>query len=91
MLKAKAQTDDIILKLLNFKTMQTKKMSLANIQGKLSRNEMKNIMAGLSDGGDGGDDGGATACTQNSDCPSNGKKGCSCNTTLGRCQCVTVS
>lgn len=26
--------------------MQTQKMSLANIQGKLSRNEMKNIMAG---------------------------------------------
>lgn len=26
--------------------MQTKKMSLANIQGKLSRAEMKNIMAG---------------------------------------------
>jgi hypothetical protein len=28
--------------------MQTQKMSLANIQGKLSRNEMKNIMAGSS-------------------------------------------
>jgi hypothetical protein len=28
--------------------MQTKKMSLANIQGKLSRSEMKNIMAGSS-------------------------------------------
>jgi len=27
--------------------MQTTKMSLANIQGKLSRAEMKNIMAGL--------------------------------------------
>lgn len=26
--------------------MKTKKMSLANIQGKLSRNEMKQIMAG---------------------------------------------
>ncbi len=26
--------------------MQTKKMSLANVQGKLSRAEMKNIMAG---------------------------------------------
>ncbi len=26
--------------------MKTTKMSLANIQGKLSRNEMKNIMAG---------------------------------------------
>jgi hypothetical protein len=28
--------------------METKKMSLANIQGKLSRAEMKNIMAGSS-------------------------------------------
>ncbi len=28
--------------------MQTKKMSLANIQGKLSRNEMKNVVAGYS-------------------------------------------
>ena len=27
--------------------MQTQKMSLANIQGKLNRNEMKNIMAGV--------------------------------------------
>ena len=27
--------------------MQTQKMSLANIQGKLSRTEMKNIMAGV--------------------------------------------
>lgn len=31
--------------------MQTKKMSLANIQGKLSRTEMKNIMAGSEAGG----------------------------------------
>ncbi len=31
--------------------MQTKKMSLANIQGKLSRTEMKNIMAGSGSGG----------------------------------------
>lgn len=29
--------------------METKKMSLANIQGKLSRAEMKDIMAGYSD------------------------------------------
>lgn len=35
--------------------MQTKKMSLANIQGKLSRSEMKKIMAG-SGGGKCGDD-----------------------------------
>ena len=30
--------------------MQTKKMSLANMQGKLSRSEMKNIMAGSGSG-----------------------------------------
>ncbi len=33
--------------------MQTIKMSLANIQGKLSRTEMKNIMAGRDFGGGG--------------------------------------
>ncbi len=38
--------------------MQTQKMSLANIKGKLSRAEMKNIMAGS-----------GTSCTQDSDCP----------------------
>jgi hypothetical protein len=31
--------------------MKTTKMSLANIQGKLSRTEMKNIMAGSGGGG----------------------------------------
>ena len=36
------------------------KMSLANIQGKLSRNEMKNIMAGS---------GSCKNCHVNSDCP----------------------
>lgn len=29
-----------------FKNMKTVKMSLANLQGKMSRNEMRNIMAG---------------------------------------------
>ena len=47
MLKAKATTIFLILK---FKTMQTQKMSLANIKGKLSRAEMKNIMAGSGGG-----------------------------------------
>jgi hypothetical protein len=31
--------------------MQTKKMSLANVQGKMSRSEMKGIMAGSSSAG----------------------------------------
>jgi hypothetical protein len=34
---------------LNCKTMETKKMSLANIKGKLSREEMKHIIAGNED------------------------------------------
>lgn len=41
--------------------MQTQKMSLANIKGKLSRAEMKNIMAGSGDSG---------SCTSNADCTS---------------------
>ncbi len=40
----------IILVTLKIKKIETKKMSLANMQGKLSRTEMKNIMAGLSGG-----------------------------------------
>lgn len=44
--------------------MQTKKMSFANIQGKLSRTEMKNIMAGSGTG--------CTKCKVNSDCGVNG-------------------
>jgi hypothetical protein len=43
--------------------MKTLKMSLANIQGKMSRLEMRNIMAGS--GSDGCQD---TICTSNSDC-----------------------
>ena len=43
--------------------MKTKKMSLANIQGKLSRAEMKNIMAGS--GGSGG------CCGSDRDCGGN--------------------
>lgn len=42
----KAKVDTILFNLKNFKKMQTKKMSLANIQGKLGRAEMKNIIAG---------------------------------------------
>ena len=43
MLKTKAETILLISKL---KKMGIQKMSLANIKGKLSRAEMKNIMAG---------------------------------------------
>jgi hypothetical protein len=40
--------------------METRKMSLANVQGKLSRAEMKNIMAGDGDG---------TCAKDGEDCP----------------------
>lgn len=43
--------------------MQTKKMSLANIQGKLSRTEMKKIMAGSADCS-------LAGCASDSDCGS---------------------
>lgn len=45
--------------------MKTKKMSLSNIKGKLSRAEMKNILAGLDPEEDPCND----ECTTNSDCP----------------------
>lgn len=59
--------------------MQTKKMSLAAIQGKLSRAEMKNIMAGSSIEAYG-------TCCYNGDC---GGTGCrywiTCNYTFTKC------
>ena len=59
--------------------MQTKKMSLANIKGKLSRAEMKNIMAGSGDLGWG-------KCCYNGDC---GGTDCmqwvTCNYTFTKC------
>lgn len=58
--------------------MKTSKMSLANIQGKLSRAEMKNIMAGS--GGDG------VACTDNSQCTPYGN--CICFTGFHKCGCI---
>ena len=71
--------------------MKTQKMCLANIQGKLSRTEMKNIMAGSGDG-----DGGCMStgyCASGSCrvrsgrigyCYANGESG------NGRCYCVTA-
>jgi len=44
MLKAAGEKQFFLI--LNFKKMKTTKMSLATIQGKLSRAETKNIMAG---------------------------------------------
>ena len=56
--------------------MQTTKMSLANIQGKLSRAEMKNIMAGS---------GGGTGCGTGISC--SGKKEKDTCGSRGTCQC----
>ncbi len=47
--------------------METKKMTLANVQGKLSRAEMRNVMAGRDE-----DDGipeCKDTCATNADCP----------------------
>lgn len=64
--------------------MQTKKMSLANIQGKLSRTEMKNIMAGS---GAFQCNGYLEKCNQSNQlcCTDRGLK---CNTTQGTGACV---
>lgn len=60
--------------------MKTEKMSLANIQGKLSRAEMKNIMAGSGFGW-------GTCCTPSGDC--GGITGCMqwqpCNQVFTKC------
>jgi len=50
--------------------MQTQKMSLANIQGKLSRTEMKNIMAGVETVGGGTICYSATPCNETGTCGS---------------------
>lgn len=65
--------------------MKNEKMSLANIQGKLSRDEMKNIMAGTAPGG--------TACNCNSkdDCTTWNElciAGCTGGTGAGYCGCL---
>ena len=63
--------------------MQTTKMSLANIQGKLSRPEMKNIMAGSGSG--------SCACGSDRDCGAgaphcNKNKSCDDGKTNGACE-----
>ena len=61
--------------------MQTTKMSLANIQGKLSRTEMKNIMAGS------GDEDTYKCCigTECTDCVRSGGITCSAAATRTKC------
>ncbi len=70
--------------------MQTKKISLATIQGKLSRTEMKNIMAGLST------DPPACTCNSGDQCTATNElcmnSGCTKGTTgyQGTCGCPSV-
>jgi len=69
--------------------MQTKKMSLANIQGKLSRSEMKNIMAGGNTPGEGAKCGSACsgACTYKCGTTTYDDGNCRANSS-GTCYCV---
>ena len=55
--------------------MQIQKMSLANIQGKLTRAEMKNIMAGSGPGGE--------SCNSSAFCRAGGDYCYSCSNTNG--------
>lgn len=66
--------------------MQTTKMSLANMQGKLSRTEMKNIMAGSVDDGKCG-----SSCSGPCTFSSGGSGNChspSSGVNAGKCFCV---
>ena len=68
--------------------MKTTKMSLANIQGKLSRTEMKNIMAGLKGAGDPCNCNSADDCTTwNEMCIAGCEKGQTGK--AGKCGCST--
>lgn len=59
--------------------MKTKKMSLANIQGKLSRTEMKNIMAGS---------GSDLSCDYEFECIVAFGDNCFCLTGVHKCACL---
>jgi hypothetical protein len=60
--------------------METKKMSLANIQGKMTRDEMKKIMGGLQAG----------VCTGVLDCPAS-MEGLKCGELAPECTCRALS
>jgi len=65
--------------------MATKKMSLANIQGKLTREEMKNIMAGS------GDDGTCGSPCEGSCTFKDGSSGTCRSSQSGNCYCTGAS
>lgn len=73
MLKAKAYSN---LKTLKFKKMQTQKMSLASLQGKLTRTEMKNVMAGAGKGDLSCSLQSCGGCYTNCKCPASGTGSC---------------
>ncbi len=84
---AKGDRHKQFLLILNLKKMETKKMSLANIQGRLSRKEMKNIMAGS--GGAKCDSLCSGPCTVT--CPGGSTAGsCHRNSSSGICYCWAV-
>lgn len=73
--------------------MQTKKMTLATMQGKLSRLEMKNIKGGGNEGSGGGGAGCLSACDGSCSINCNGNSTigtCGINASSGLCNCVAV-
>jgi hypothetical protein len=84
---AKSQGTNNFYKFLKLKKMGIQKMSLANIKGKLSRAEMKNIMAGS---GDGDTSRCGSACSGT--CTTSGGYSGNCHKTVstGKCYCVAV-
>ena len=65
--------------------MQTQKMSLANIKGKLSRVEMKNIMAGSLTTCSGSCDVTVNGTTTKGSCKTTDKGLCYCSSGMGQC------
>ena len=74
--------------LLNYQIMKTLKMSLENIQGKMSRIEMRNIMAGIMVEESNGGGVCGSKCSKSSDCGQGGQYTCSHCGSLGECSQV---
>jgi hypothetical protein len=67
-------------------------MTLANVQGKLSRAEMRNVMAGVEDEGNACANLSEQDCRQNPPCESGGVAGkCGWVVAWSRCACATIS
>lgn len=63
--------------------MQTKKMSLANMQGKLSRMEMKNVLGGMNEGGNNCSNGSVISGPYDPQCTGGGTYVCGTRTPPG--------